>query len=478
MDSPGSSIIAAFGAGSGINFVQLAGDLSEASFSVRRENLATRNESLKARISAAGQLRANLTGLASAFGDRIRGGDLAPRARIGNASVANIGTTPGITPRGNYALEVTQLAQGQTLVSRSYGAADALVGEGNLRVRFGMVSGADFTQDTARTPLDIVVDASDTLETLAGKIASASGGALEAYVATGPGGAQLVVKGEDGSANGFVLEGVGANPATGTPGDLSYLSWQPAGDAGELRQSAQDALFSLDTVERTSGSNQVSGLPEGITLTLTGTNAGTPTSIAFDNDTSAITAVMGDLVAALNGIAQQVNADGAALGGTLGNDAGTRELKRDLARLSSEIVMPTAADGEPATLADLGLSVNRDGTFRLDSQRLQDTLANEPQAAAAMFTTGPFGVFATIDGLARDNTRRSDPGSLGGSLARYEGQIARNDERLARIADQQDSLRERLTRDLLAAERRVTASQSTLSFLEQQIDIWNQQGRG
>ncbi len=476
MDNPGSSIISALGAGSGVDFIKLADDLSDATFAFRRDTLTGRNEALEARISAASLIRSSLSELASALGDRVRNGDLAPRAQIGNPSVAQVATTPGVTPSGTYSLEVTQLAQGQTLVSNGYTDADELVGEGTLRIRFGTVDGASFAEDTARVPLELSVGPDETLASLARRIAGESGGALDAYVANGPDGAQLVLKGEDGAASGFVIEGESAALLpTAQPGDLSYLSWNPASDTGELRQSSRDALFELDTVALSSASNTVSGLPEGMTLTLTATNPGAPTTIGFSNDSGAISAVMEDFVAALNDLAGLLVQEAAAVGGTLGNDAGARELKRDLQRLTNEVVMPGAADGEPSTLADLGLSITREGTFRLDTERLNATLAQSPDAAAAMFTTGPFGVFATIDNLARDNTLRSDPGSLGGSVARYEAQVERNDDRLERIAEQQESLRTRLTRELAAAERRVSSSQSTLSFLQQQIDAWNTQ---
>lgn len=474
MDNPGSSIISALGAGSGVDFIRLADDLSEASFAFRRQTIQSQNETLEARISSAALLRSTLSDLASAIGDRLRGGDLVPRAQLGNPSVARVATTPGITPSGNYSLEVSQLAAGQTLVSKTYADADALVGAGTLRVRFGTVDGGNFNEDSQTAPLEIAVDDADTLSTLAQKINTASGGAIEAYVANGANGAQLVMKGEEGAASGFTLEGdSGGLLSSNAPGDLSYLSWRPATNSGELRQTAQDALFALDTVELSSPSNIVTGLPEGMTLTLTATNVGAPTSLDFDNDSGAISNFMNDFVAALNDLSGLLNEEAAALGGALGADGGARELKRDLARLTGEIVMPSATGQEPRTLADLGLSLNRDGTFRLDSERLEETLATSPDAAAAMFTTGPFGVFATIDGIARDNTRRSDPGSLGGSVLRYEAQVTRNDDRLANIAEQQEDLRTRLTRELAAAERRVSNSQSTLSFLQQQIDAWN-----
>ncbi len=473
MDNPGSSIISAFGAGSGVNFVQLADDLSEATFSFQRGNLETRNETLEARISSASLLRNALTGLSSALGDRIRTGDLAPRATIGNPSVVSVSTTPGLTPTGSYSLEVSQLAESQTLVSQSFGASSDLVGEGNLFVRFGTVDGANFTEDTGQTGLNIEVTADDTLASLANKITAASDGGLSAYVANGTDGAQLVIKGREGAVNGFTLEGQSsALLPLANPGDLSYLSWNPGSDAVELRTTAQDALFELDTVQLSSTSNTVTGLPEGLTFDLKATNIGDPTEISFENDAGAITSLMTDFVAALNDVTQLLGEE-AANGGILANDPGARELRRDLGRLTNQVMMPTAGEGEPSTLADLGVSITRDGAFEFDAARLDATLSEQPDATAAIFTTGAFGLFATIDNLARDNTLSSDPGSLGGSVERYENQIENNDERLVTIAEQQENLRSRLTRELIAAEQRISSSQSTLDFLRLQFNSSN-----
>ena len=139
--------------------------------------------------------------------------------------------------------------------------------------------------------------------------------------------------------------------------------------------------------------------------------------------------------------------------------------------------MPNAADGEPRTLGDLGLAITREGTFRLDSARLNAALQNTPDAVAAMFTVGVNGVFATFDRFARENTLVTEPGSLGTSLRRFETQLASTDERLSVIAEQQEALRERLTRQFVASERQVAASQSTLSFLRAQVAAWSADSR-
>lgn len=470
----GSSIISALGAGSGVDFIKLAADISAATFAAQRDQVTARQSALEAQISAAGQLRGSVTGLASALGERIRNGDLAPRGELANPAVARVSVPPGAAPRGSFSLEVTALAQSQTLVSRPLASRDALVGEGTLTLRFGTVNGASFTPDAARAGVPITVTASDTLATLATKINQASGGAVSAFVATGTGGAQLVMKGREGAANGFVLEAASvADPAVNEPGDLSYLGWAPGSTNATLSQTARDAAYRLDGVAATSPTNRVTGLPGGFTLNLTGTNAGAPTTLGFASSTDAIAGVMNDFVAALNEIVGQLNDLAAPIGGELGNDPGARELRRDLAGLTSRVVMPGATGAEPRTLGDLGLAINRDGTFRLDSARLNRALETTPDAVAAMFTTGATGVFATVDRFARENSLVADPGSLGGSLRRFETQKAASDERLARIAEQQEALRERLTREFTASERRVAASQSTLTFLRQQVDIWS-----
>ncbi len=470
MDNPGSSILTSLGAGSGIDFNTLATDISAASFSFQRQTLETRRQSLETRISAVAQLRSSVTSLASALGTRFRSGDLAPRGEIGNPAVARATVPVGLSPRGSYSLEVTQLAQSQTLVSKSYTSRTDLVGEGTLGIRFGTVAGSGFAQDAASSALAITVTAEDTLATLAAKITNSSGGAINAYVTAGTGGARLVLKGAEGANSGFVLEPVSGSAApTGAAGDLGYLGWNPASDTGELRTTAVDAAFLLDTVEISSPTNRVTGLPGGFGLQLTATNTGAPTTVSFGSNSAGISAVVSDLVAALNDIASQVNTVAAPRGGELGNDPGARELRRDLAGLAGRLIDPGAGPGEPRSLADLGVVLNRDGTFRFDAARLDAALEASPDAVAALFTLGPRGVFATVDQFARESTLIADPGSLGGSLRRFESQLESGDVRLARITEQQEVLRQRLTRNFIASERRVAASQSTLDFLRLQF---------
>jgi flagellar hook-associated protein 2 len=471
MTTSGSSIISALGAGSGVDFTALAGDLSVATFAAQRQAITDRTAALEARISAAASLRNMVTSLSSAVGSRVRSGELAPRANLTNPGLANVTFTPGLSPRGSYTLEVTQLAASQRLVMPPLGAATDPVGEGSLTIRFGTIDGTTFTEGDAAAAITLDVVAGETLAQLAGRITSASGGAVRAQVLTGTNGAQLVLTGREGAANGFVIEAAGSGP-------LTSLGWSPAAPGAAQRPGiAQDALFAVNSVAMRSASNTVTGLPEGLGLQLNATNPGAPATLTFTTDTSAISRLMEDLVSALNEVAGEVGTVGNPVGGELGNDPGLRSLRSALTRLSGEVVMPGAAAGEPRTLADLGVALNRDGTFRFDEARLGQALNDNPRAVSAMFTTGPTGVFATIDRLSRRVTQVGDPGTLGGSITRFQRQLQSNSERSERIAQQQEALRERLTRSFTASERRVGASQATLSFIQQQVDIWSAQRR-
>jgi len=463
-----SSIISALGAGSGVDMAALARNLADAQFALRTERLTAKSETLEQQISVASSLKSSLSLLASAMGDRVRNGDLAVIPQVANAAVATASSPPGTTGSGSYSLEVLSLASAQTLASPAIDTS-APLGGGSLTLRFGATSETGFTEDADHAAVTIAIPANSTLQDIANAINGAKTG-VSAYVAQTTEGAQLVLKGQTGAESGFVVE-------TGDAA-LAPLAWNPAagGDPERLIAASADAQFKLDGLAMTSASNTTGQIAPGLSLTLTGTNAGAPTQIGFSSPVSNISTVMNDLVGALNEIVGELNAaTNATAGGALSSDPGARALKRTLASLSNQVIMPNAAEGTPRTLADLGLSIERNGTFRLDTTRLQETLARDPAGAAAMFTTGIYGVYASIDKIARSAASTGDPGSLAGSIARYQAQSKKVTEDSAKIADQQERLRSSLVARFAKADVQISSSKSTLSFLQAQIDVWNAQ---
>jgi len=293
---------------------------------------------------------------------------------------------------------------------------------------------------------------------------------VTAYVASNSNGQQLVISGQQGAANAFT---VSATENSSDPG-LSQFAWNPTSSSttgATLAASATDASYILNGVTRTSASNSITDAAPGISLNLTGTNKGSPTTISFSDPTSSVSTAMSDLVTALNSIVSTLNTDTAA-GAALANNSGARQMQQALSALSSTTIMPYATSGQPATLGDLGLTTNKDGTFSLDSTVLNSALSAHPQAVAAMFTTGANGIYGTLEDLSLQVNNSSDPNSLAGSSKSLTTQQSSITTQLSKIATQQAALRATLLTQFSALNSVVTADKSTQSFLTQQIALW------
>lgn len=468
--SAASSIITSLGAGSGIDMAKLASDLATAQFAMRTDRLTAKGEKLEQQISAASSLKNSLSLLASALGDRVRVGDLAISPQIANPAIAGVSSPAGTRGSGSYSLEVLSLARGQTLASTAFADPAAPVGAGSLTFRFGATDGTGFTENPEQAALTVDIPSGAKLSDIANAINAKNGG-VTAYVAQTNAGAQLVFKGPEGAESGFVIE---ASETAGEEG-LAALAWNPStgGNPAQLLAQSADAAFNLDGLAMTSATNDVGQVAPGLALQLTGANAGAPTTIGFSSPVGAIGSAMNDLVSALNEVIGELNLATDPQGGELANDPGARTLKRTLSSLSATEIMPNAAEGAPRTFADLGLSIQRDGTFQLDSARLQESLDRDPDAVAAMFTNGLYGVYATFDKISRAASRTGDPGSLAGSIARYETQSTDVSDEVAKLAEQQETLRANMVSRFAKADVRISESQSTLNFLKAQIDAWN-----
>jgi flagellar hook-associated protein 2 len=460
------SIVSQLGAGSGVDMAALATNLATAQFASRVDRLTAKSETLTAQISAASNIKSMLLNFSTSLGDLVRTGNLSPQPQVASASVASASLSGSRTPAGTFSLEVTALAKGQTIATQGMTAGQVFTGGGTLKLNFGTFDGTAFAADASRT-VPITIAPNVKLADVASAINLKNAG-VTAYVGTDPSGKQqLVLKGKEGATNNFSL--------TTDDAALSGLALSPETAGTRLVSSASDAAFKVDGLPRTATSNTVSEAIPGVTLKLNATNLGAPTTVSFADTSAAVTTAMSDLTSALNEIAGALNTATAAPNGELRADSGARALKTKLGQLAGTTVMPNAT-GAAKTLADLGLSTQRDGTFVLDSARLRETMAKDPDGVAAMFTSGLYGVYATVDKLYRNTSSTSDPGSLGGSIARFDKQLTQATEDKSELADKQEALRATLTVRYAAADSRVAASQSTLTFLQNQIDAWNNSG--
>ena len=473
----GSALLTSMGGGTGIDMTDLATKIAAAEYAGKSATLTSRLDKVAVQISQASQLKSDLVSLQGSLSSLIDSGNLLPAPSVTNASVASaslpLGSSGSSTP---YSLEVTQLAQPQVLSSASQSASATMKG-GTLTFTFGTVAGSSFTADASHTSASITIPDGASLAQVAGRI-NAAGIGISAYVASNANDQQLVIKGSEGATNGFTLSASDDAGAAAAGTSLETLAYDPAAVSNPTTkvQGATNAAYKLDGISRSATGNTIANAAPGLSLKLTGTNTGNPTTITFSDPSSAITGTMTNLVTALNALVSEMNTDMAPSTGALFNDSGAKAMSKALGALAGKVIMPNAASGEPKTLSDLGLSIDKSGNFTLDTARLSSALSTNAAGVAAMFTKGASGVYSTFFNMVQGLTTSTDPGSLAGSVTRYTKLQTSLSDQQSQIGTLQSALRERLITQYAAANSVVANSNSTLAYLQNQIAAWNKSG--
>lgn len=474
----GSSLISALGYGGGLNLdtTSLASSLATAEYAGQNAALTNQLSKVQLQISEASQLKSDLLSFSSSLKSLVEGTNLLPQPSVTNSTVASASLPSGSAgASSSYTLEVTKLAASQVLASDNSSAGTAFKG-GTLTFAFGSIaSNGSFTQNSGTSASkSITIADGASLSQIATAINGANMG-VTAYVANNANGQQVIIKGSEGATNAFTITSADDSGATATNASLSALAYDPTSSANTTTRvtASSDAAYKLDGISRTASSNTIDYAAPGLALKLTGTNSGSPTTITYSDPTSNIKSTMSNLVTALNSLVTEVNTNLSASTGHLAGDSSARAVKTMLSQLTSATIMPNAAEGEPKTLADLGVTLAKDGSLTLDSSKLNATLTSNTAAVASMFTNGLYGIYATVFNRVTDLTSSSNAGSLTNSVNNYAALQTRLTDKQTAIADLQSNLRARLINQFAAANSVVSSFNSTQSYLTNQIAQWN-----
>jgi flagellar hook-associated protein 2 len=449
----------------------LAANIAKAQYASQNDALNTQLTQVQLQISEATQLKSDLLSFQSSLSSLIDGGNLLPSPTVANSSVASATLPIGSSgASSSYSLEVTQLAALQTMAAASMASGTTVQG-GTLTFNFGTVTNGTFSADTTHAAATVTIPDGSSLTATASIINSAGIG-VTAYVSTNTDGSQqLVMKGTQGRPTlSPSAPAATARPAPPACRALPMTLRPPHGYS--VTTQAANAAYKLDGIARTSTSNTITNAAPGLSLKLTGTNVGNPTTVSFGDPSSGITTAMQNLTTVLNQLVGEMNTDMSNNGGGLANDSGAKQMARQFSALAGTVLMPNAAAGAPRTLADLGLSTQKDGTYTLDTSKLATALANYPDAVSGMFTKGVNGVYATVNKMVSSLTTSTDPGSLAGSVTRYTTLQKSITDQQANLATLQSQLQDRLTTQYAATDAAVAGYNSTLSYLKQQIAVW------
>ncbi|WP_317203457.1 flagellar filament capping protein FliD [Janthinobacterium sp.] len=328
------------------------------------------------KLSGLGQLQNALAKFQS-VARGLSGAGLATSATSSNKGVLNVGTDSKAVS-GTYAVDVKQLAQGQTLTSEAQKAADALIGTGApavVKIEFGSSDGKSFTPGDAKGTKTLTIKSGNN--TLQGIAAAFKEAGIDAQVVKSGTGYALALNGASGAASSMRIS------VSGDAAVKDLLAYSPGATKGMGETAAaQDALLSVNGSEVKSASNKLGAAIAGVALELTGKGA---TSVVVSKDPAQI----GSNVAALVNAYNSLNAKMQALqGGELKSDTALSQAGSQLAQ-----VLTSGGNGVPSSvLANAGVTLDKKGNMVLDEKKLQSAIAADPEAVSKLFTNNGKGV--------------------------------------------------------------------------------------
>jgi len=370
-------IVKALGAGSGIDTKSLVSQLVEIEKAPQENRLNSKKEKLDAQISAYGTLKSSLSELKKV---------LTPLANNDtfNARSVSFPDTDVITPNsvdpgaqtGTYQIEVTDVAQAQSIATGSYADKDAALGQsGTLTISFGKwtYSGnnpSSFATNDKRAALNITVAADDTLQGLADKINAENGG-VQASVLSVDGKYQLLLTAPSGENNALRISSDDA-----TKGDSAGLSVFEFNETEYSQvtetQQAKDAQLKINGLSVTRESNEIDDVIQGFDFSINKAQPGTTFTFSVTQDTSSTETAVRDFVTAYNlfqKTAQNLvgyskNEDNQTVRGDLSTDGTAKTLINRLRGLIGDTV-PGVGSGFTA-LTNVGIRTELDGSLSID----------------------------------------------------------------------------------------------------------------
>ncbi|WP_299595858.1 flagellar filament capping protein FliD [uncultured Microbulbifer sp.] len=445
--------ISSLGIGSGLDLSGLLDQLESA----ERQKLTPilqQQKSYETKISAFGLLQSALDKVKSAAAELSD-----PSAFSGvKTSLSGEGLTISSSedvPVGTYEVAVTQRA-------KSYSIATAGVAEQSVNLGAGSI---DFTLGSGEQFSVSVDEADSSLEDIRNAINKAGAGVVASIV-------------NDGSDQPYRL--VVSSSQTGSDAAIDSVVFAAGSFGDELaldsatEVAAQNAELNVNGIAIQSQSNRVEGAIQGVTLNLEETGS---TTLEVTRDTAGIEKKLSNFVDAYNSLqgslSDLTSFDSASgVGGILQGNAAVRGVESRL----RDIVGGSLESDTFSSLADLGITLEVDGTLALDDEKVADLIANQ----LGDFTDVFAGVSEDSDGFADRmasalEAMTEEGGLIGNATSGLETSVASMDQRYERMEAQIASTVDRYRTQFSQLDSLIAQMNSTSSYLTQQFDALSAQ---
>ena len=365
------------GLGSGLDIDSIVTAIVDAERVPLMARVDARRAEVDTLVSGFGILQTQLEALRTSLASLSDASQLnATQATTTDSSSVSISATSAAQP-GFYALNVTTLAAAHSLVSGTYSATTDVIGSGTLSIAVG-----------SGTATDVTIAANSTVAEVRDAINAANTGVTASILKDGSSYRLMINADESGAANTVSI--TVTNDIDSVNNDNAGLS-QLAFNANEthLSQSraATDAAFTLNGLSLTSSTNQINDIVDGVNVTLNATTSSV-VSLSISRDSSKITGFVESFVSAYNtyvGSAKSLVKYDATSGeaGSLQGDAMSRSMMSQIRGLITGTY--SNVGGSFDTLTDLGVTLQADGSLKIDGATLDTAVRTNLDSVERLF---------------------------------------------------------------------------------------------
>ncbi|MCE7522636.1 flagellar filament capping protein FliD [Alloalcanivorax xenomutans] len=443
--------IASLGVGSGLD---LNGLLEQLESAERQKLTPITNQaaSYQAKISAFGTLESALDKFrdaAEALGEEDSFRSVAT-SQTGESVTFTTGTDVAL---GSFDINVTQRARAYSIATQGVADKGADLGAGSVSIDLANGESLEVTLSEDKSSLKDLRDA----------INDQNKGVQASIV-------------NDGSGTPYRL--VMTSAKTGTEEAISGVSFSGGlGSAlsldGASEVTARNAEFTINGIAMQSQSNKVEDAIQGVTLNLVEEGE---SSLDITRDTDAIKKAVNEFVSAFNNLKESIgsltsfNSETGESGELIGNST--------VRRIESELrgVLSAGVDeGEYRVLADLGVSLQRDGTLKVNDEDLDEAISNNLEGVSRFFVGRDEndGIIGKLDSALEDMLE--DDGMIDRVTEGFQTSIDSLSKRYDRMEQSIAATVERYRTQFQKLDSMVAQMNATSSYLTQQFDMLNAQ---
>jgi flagellar hook-associated protein 2 len=475
------SSVSSLGVGSNLDLSGLLDKLA-ASESAPLVALQKQQGSYSAKLTAYGTLQGALSSFQAAA-SKLADATLYQGVKVASSAADVLTATAGATGvAGTYSIDVTKLAQAQSLATTGVAEAKAAVGAGRVTIYFGTLAAGVFTDDPTRAAQSaaqaIEIGSPTSLEGLRDAINKKADIGVTASIVNDGGASpyRLVLNStQTGAASSMriAVTDLVAPSAPAVPADLTKLKGllNHSGTTGLTQTiAASNAALTVNGISITSSTNTVKESVQGVTMTLAKTGSST---LTVNRDTASVESAVSAFVTAYNslqGTASYLTKYDTEkkTGSALVGDSTLRTIQTSI-----RTALNTPQAGELQVLSKVGVTFQKDGSLALDATKLNAAFAENKAGVAGLFagTGGSTGIGTQVAALV--DTFTGTDGKLSNATAGVKATLKSLDTRYATTQVSVEAKVARYRAQFTQLDMMMSKMNATTSYLTSQFNAMN-----